>query len=181
MHAANSTSSLDPAFRQQVATALGKIPSGLFILTAEHEERRMGMLTGFVQQVCFEPPMVSVAIAKGRPIMPLISESRQFGLCQVGENQRILTRKFANAGTAALAGPADDPFLGFDLIKGNLAKLPLLAGSLAYIECELTCHMDVEGDHDLFVGTVRGGNCLNPKLKPSVHFRDDGLSYGNKP
>ncbi|MFW6058894.1 MAG: flavin reductase family protein [Phycisphaeraceae bacterium] len=162
------------AAREQISSALARIPSGLFILTAEHEERRMGMLASFVQQVCFEPAMVTVAVAKGRAIMPLISESRQFGLCQLGENDKVMMRKFA-AGVA----PNEDPFLGFELTHGQLPNLPLLAASLAYLECELTCHMDVEGDHDLFVGTIRGGAC-NPKRqkdKPHVHLRKSGFDY----
>ena len=53
--------------------------------------------------------------------------------------------------------------------------VPIFAGSMSYLECELVCHMDVEGDHDLFVGTVRhaGGE----GGKPWVHVRKDGFSY----
>ncbi len=162
------------ATREGIGEALAMIPSGLFILTAQHEERRLGMLASFVQQVCFEPPMISVAVAKGRAIMPLISESRQFGLCQLGENDRLMMRKFA-----AEVTPGEDPFLGFELIEGRMPNLPLLAGSLACLECELTCHMDVEGDHDLFVGTVRNGvNSGNgQKNKPRIHLRKTGFDY----
>ena len=164
----------EAAMRDQISDALARIPSGLFILTAQHEERRMGMLTSFVQQVCFEPPMVTVAVAKGRAIMPLISESRQFGLCQIGEGDKVMMRKFATGVT-----PNEDPFLGFELVQGQLPNLPLLTGTLAYLECELTCHMDVEGDHDLFVGTIRGGAChrKGQKIKPHVHLRTNGFDY----
>lgn len=165
---------IDTQAHADIGAALGRIPTGLFILTAEHEERRMGMLTSFVQQVCFEPPMISVAVAKGRAIMPLISESRQFGLCQLGEQDRIILRKFS----AALP-PGEDPFLGFELIPSLLPNLPLLTSSIAYLECELTCHMDVEGDHDLFVGTVRAGACLDTRRKanPHIRIRKNGFEY----
>lgn len=157
-----------------IGEALAMIPTGLFILTAEHEERRMGMLASFVQQVCFEPPMVSIAVGKGRAIMPLISESRQFGLCQLGEQDKLILRKFS-----AAPPPGEDPFLGFELIEGKLANLPLLANCIGYLECELTCHMDVEGDHDLFVGTVRNGACdtKRRKSKPQVRLRKNGFDY----
>ena len=164
----------DANARQGIGEALARIPSGLFILTAQHEERRLGMLTSFVQQVCFEPPMVSVAVAKGRAIMPLISESRQFGLCQLGEQDKVMIRKFSTGVT-----PGEDPFLGFELVEGQLHNLPLLAAAMAHLECELTCHMDVEGDHDLFIGTVRGGarNGKRQKSKPHVHIRENGFDY----
>lgn len=133
----------------EVLDALAFLPSGLFVLTAQHEDRRAGMLVHWVQRVCVEPAMVSVAVAKGKAIMPLISESRKFALCQLGEADRLMKRKFAQD-----SDPSDDPFLGFELRPSVLGNVPIMTGSLAYFECELSCHMDVEGDHDLFVGRV---------------------------
>lgn len=162
---------MDETQRSAMSSALGAIPSGLFILTAAHEDRRLGMLIGWVQQVCFEPAMVSISIQKGIPIMPLISESRQFGLCQLAATDRALVRKFGNQ-----ADLGDDPFLGHQLIKPAMPKLPILASSKAYLECELVCHMDVEGDHDVFVGAVRGAGFKEP-FDPMIHLREDGLTY----
>jgi flavin reductase (DIM6/NTAB) family NADH-FMN oxidoreductase RutF len=158
------------ASREGIAAALGQIPAGVYVLTAQHEDRRMGMLTSFVQQVCFEPPMICVAIAKGRPIMPLISESRRFALCQLSDEDRLIYRKFSIAPDAH-----DDPFLSFELINGKLSCLPILKQAMAYLECELACHMDVEGDHDLFIGQVRGGACNG--RKPQIHLRENGFAY----
>lgn len=161
---------MDEVAKKAVGEALAQIPSGLFILTAQHEDRRMGILTAWVQQVCFEPPMVSVSVAKGKAIMPLISESRHFGLCQVGEADKIMVRKFANEAPAG-----EDPFLGFELHGGKLARVPILANSMAYLECELVCHMDVEGDHDLFIGHTRSGGYSGGT--PKIHLRSDGFTY----
>ena len=161
---------MDEALTKAVSAALGAIPSGLYILTAQHEDRRQGILTSWIQQVCFEPPMVCVAIAKGRPIMPLISESRQFALCQLAEDEKIMQRKFA-----ASPDQDEDPFLGFELLSGQLPNLPILANAMAYLECEVACHMDVEGDHDLFVGHVRGG--ARGDDKPRVRLRTNGFQY----
>jgi len=154
----------------EVSKALGRIPSGLFVLTARHEDRRMGILASLVQQVCFNPPMVCVAIAKGRPIMPLISESRRFAVCQMAKGDKILMRKFA-----APVVQGDDPFLGFELLPRTTLNLPVLAGAMAFLECEVTCHIDVDGDHDLFIGSVRNGGAKDGD--PFVHLRDDGLKY----
>lgn len=169
MRAGNTHQGMDEATRRSVGQALGHIPSGLFILTAQHEDRRQGMLTSFVQQVCFEPAMVSVAVAKGRAIMPLISESRRFGLCQLSDQNKLMLRRFASGKTS------EDPFLGLDLNESRLGHLPLLAGTLSHLECELACHMDVEGDHDLFVGIIRHGKCNGGN--PHVHLREDGFNY----
>lgn len=154
-----------------IGAALGRIPSGLFILTARHEERAGGMLASWVQQVCFEPPMIIAAIAKGRPILPLISDSRRFGLCQIPEDDRLLTRKFASS-----IPDGEDPFLSMEMIAPNAGdSAPLLANALAYLDCEVVCHMDVEGDHDLFVGKVHRGAYLDGK--PQIRLRTDGFKY----
>jgi len=161
---------LDDAVLEKIGKALGQIPSGLFIMTASHDDRRTGMLASWVQQVCFKPPMVSVAVAKGRPIMPLLSESRQFGLCQLPVDDRLYLRKFAKG-----VDLSEDPFLSYDLIEDTVLGVPLLSGCAAYLECELTCHMDVEGDHDIFIGKVHAGDIQQGD--PMVHLRDSGLSY----
>lgn len=161
---------MDETHKQRIGAALGRIPSGLFVLTAQHEDRRTGMLASWVQQVCFEPPMVSVAVAKGRAIMPLISESRKFGLCQLQDKEKVILRKFA-----AGIEQGEDPFLGFELVHDGPVGVPLLAHVVSWVACELTCHMDVEGDHDLFVGTVRAGDFVGGQ--PHIHLRESGFKY----
>ncbi len=153
-----------------MGVALGRIPTGLFVLTAAHEENRMGMLVSWVQQVCFEPAMVTVAVAKGEPIMPLISESRCFGLCQLGEDDRMLRRKFQ-----AESRVGEDAFLGHDLAPSKIGGVPLLKTAMTRLECQLSCHMDVEGDHDLFVGLIKAGDGL--QADPVIRLRDDGFAY----
>ena len=157
--------------KRGIAQPLGKVPSGLFILTARHEDKTAGMLASWVQQVCFAPPMVSVAIAKGRSIMPLISGSRKFGLCQLRKSEKVIHRKFSSHGTDL----SEDPFLGFEMASDTALSLPILAQCLSYLECVVACHIDVEGDHDLFVGQVMAGRYNQGK--PWIHVRDDGFVY----
>ena len=156
--------------RADISAALARVPQGVFILTARHEDRRMGMVASWVQQAGLEPPMVSVAVAKGRQVMPLISESRHFGLCQVSAGDKMLVRHFSQP-----LVPGEDPFMGLGLLPPLVPGLPILADSLCYLECEVTCHMDVEGDHDIFVGAVRAGHYL--KGEPMLHPRESGLKY----
>ena len=120
------TRQTDDPSKDSIGEALGRIPSGLFVLTARHEDRRMGMLCSWVQQVCFEPAMVMVAIAKGRPIMPLISESHRFGLCQLAKSDKLLLRKFAGK-----LEPNEDPFLGLDILDNGPQSPPLLANTMS--------------------------------------------------
>ncbi len=156
--------------KESIGIALGRIPAGIFILTARYEDRSMGMLCSWVQQVCFEPAMISVAVAKARPIMPLLSEARCFGLCQLPQDEKIIIRKFASG-----VDPSEDPFLGFEMVHDTVLGVPILAQSMSYLECEVSCHMDVDGDHDLFVGKVKAGAFREGE--PWVHLRDNGFKY----
>ena len=146
-----------------IAEALKRIPSGQFVLTASHEDRRSGMLINWVQQTSSKPPMIMVAVGKGRPVLAMISDSRQFGLCQLREEDRIITHKFTK-----LSALYDDPFLGFPMLGATATGVPILANVLAYLECQLICHMDVEGDRDLFVGRILNGQFLGGV--PRVHL-----------
>ncbi|MDX1682211.1 MAG: flavin reductase family protein, partial [Phycisphaeraceae bacterium] len=141
-----------------------------FILTAEHEDHRSGMLASWVQQTAFEPPMVSVSIGKGRPILPLIAESHKFGLCQIGKQNKTLMKKFASG-----VDPSEDPFLGFNMLPHAETTVPVLADALAYLECEVACHVDAGADHDVFIGEVKAGDYLEGE--PDVRLRENGFNY----
>ena len=63
---------------RQLASALGRIPSGLFILTARRGAAETGMLASWVQQCAFEPPHLSLAVKRGRPVLDWLTEGTTF-------------------------------------------------------------------------------------------------------
>ncbi len=161
---------MDEQQQEAVGQAIGRIPSGLFILTSRDDARQTGMPASWVQQVSFEPPMVSVAIARGRPVLALVNSSHRFGLCQIPTGDKVLMRRFASG-----VGIDDDPFLGLSMVKPTVLDVPILAEALAYLECEVAHHMDVGADHDLFVGRVVGGAYHDGE--PQIHTRKNGFKY----
>ena len=44
-----------------IASVLGRLPSGLFILTARRGADETGMLASWIMQAGFDPPMITVA------------------------------------------------------------------------------------------------------------------------
>ena len=54
--------------KQTIGKALGRVPSGVYILTTHHEGQPLAMMASWVQQASFEPPTVGVAVAKDRPL-----------------------------------------------------------------------------------------------------------------
>lgn len=167
-HAGDVT--LDKQSRLAIGEALGRIPQGLFILTAEFEGRVLGMMVSWVQQVSFEPPMVLVALRKGREIVPLIHDSHRFALNQIARQDRLTRRKFSDTKIA------DEERLQTMEIVRKTTGSPVLARSLAFMDCELIRHIDIDGDHDLYVGLIRDGGILHAG-EVDVRLRTDGFAY----
>ena len=81
--------------KQTVGKALGRIPSGVFVLTVSHGDQRDAMLASWVMQAGFEPPAVSISVAKGRPIVDLIKAGKLLGLSVLPEGDTKLMKRYA--------------------------------------------------------------------------------------
>lgn len=134
-----------------IASALAEIPSGLFVLTARHDESRTGVLVNWVQQCSHDPPMVIVVLRKGHPVEPLIRDSRVFALCQLDASDLLLRRKFDG-----IPDHGEDLFMSVPTTTGPLGS-PVLERARAWVECELSRHVDLECDYEVYVGLVRAG------------------------
>src|SRR6476646_2144 len=75
-------------------TLLGRIPSGIYILTARHAEQETGMLASWVMQAGFDPPMVSVAVRQGRYVGQWLTAGSPFVLNVVAQGQKSLLSHF---------------------------------------------------------------------------------------
>ncbi len=150
--------------------ALGRIPSGLFIVTCRTAAGRGGLLASWVQQAGFEPPMVSVAVRADRPMAGVLAGSGRFVLCQIATESKRLLKAFARPGAAG-----DDPFEGLPLAL-EAEGGPVLADAMSYLEAVVTGHLD-GGDHRIFLAEVVAGGLIHPEATPMVHLRKNGLNY----
>src|SRR5579872_4482658 len=75
-------------------SAIGRIPSGIFILTCHGPVNEIATLVIWVQQCSFEPPMVSVAIRKGRDIVDQLKDGASFALNILADGQKELLAHF---------------------------------------------------------------------------------------
>jgi flavin reductase (DIM6/NTAB) family NADH-FMN oxidoreductase RutF len=153
-----------------IGKALGRIPSGVFILTIRHGGRDEAMMASWVQQAGFAPPSVSVALQKERPIRQTLLAARRFALAVLPQDDTSLMKKYARG-----VPPGHDPFEGIDVLTtpGGI-KVP--AGALAYLECELMKACDFGGDHEIHVARVTAGQVLR-EGKSFTHQRGSGLHY----
>jgi flavin reductase (DIM6/NTAB) family NADH-FMN oxidoreductase RutF len=158
----SDTNSFDPV--------LGRIPSGIFILTVGKGERATGMLSSWVMQAGFEPPMVSVAVRLRRYVCDWITEGQPFVLNLVGERQIGLMKHFAKG-----FEPGQPAFEGLAL-SDDARGVPILRDAIGHLECEPVRHTD-SGDHRIFVAKVVGGELRQADIAPNVHIRRSGAKY----
>src|SRR5262245_41503061 len=78
----------------ELSRVLGQIPSGVSILTARAGKQSTGMLASWVQQAGFEPPTITVAVKKGRPIESIMATSGHFVLNLLSEDRSQMFKHF---------------------------------------------------------------------------------------
>jgi len=141
-----------------VGKALGRIPSGVFIMSTGQNEQAIAMMASWVQQCSFTPPMVSVAVAREREIAKAVRESKSFTLHVLGEHDHAMMKKYARG-----------------IVHGQ-AALDGLDQALATLDCRLTHVCEFGGDHDLFIAEVTAGKLLR-EGKSFLHLRGNGFHY----
>jgi flavin reductase (DIM6/NTAB) family NADH-FMN oxidoreductase RutF len=131
----------------EIVKALALLPTVRIIMTSAFEQGRAGVLVHWAMQCAASPLFICVAVLKGNRISPIIRDSRCFALCLVDGKSKLLLRKFDDD------SPEGDQFDSFGL-KGLKTGSPILACSIAAIDCEVVRHFDLEADHELYIGQV---------------------------
>ena len=156
--------------QKDLAAALGRIPSGLFVLTVRHGDAETGVLTSWVQQCSFAPPQLSIALKRGREVGAWLTDGAAFLLNVLDDTQTDMIAHFGRG--FALNEPA---FTDLAVERPDPDGAPVLSEALAYLDCRVAGRC-AAGDHDLIVATVVGGKVLNPG-QPMVHVRKSGMHY----
>ena len=163
----------DPNQRDAIGAVLGRIPSGLYILTAQSADgRETGILASWVQQASFDPPAVTVAVNRKRYLNDWLRAAPTVVLNLIGESQKQFLSAFGRG--FAEGEPA---FNGVNLSRSP-GGLPVLTDALAWLEGTAGEPIDA-GDHLLYVVRItaagRGPNL--DAVEPWVHLRRNGFGY----
>src|SRR4051794_895377 len=159
--------------QKSLGAALGRTPSGLFVISAaDAAGRETAMLASWVQQASFSPPMVTVALNRKRYLNDWLAETPRLAISILGETQRDLLKHFA-----AGFGPDEPAFEGVD-VERTATGLPVLARALGHLEGEVRSQLAC-GDHAVYVVELTGGNLTESMAqeKPMVHVRKSGFHY----
>jgi flavin reductase (DIM6/NTAB) family NADH-FMN oxidoreductase RutF len=150
--------------------ALGRVTSGLYIVTTGVGAEATGFLGSWVMQAGFDPPAVTVAVGHERAALAVLRECGHFCLSVLSPSSRRYIKHFAR---------------GFDRGEDAFRGLaPALAASgvpyLPDAHAWLACRVLGEGrwsDHVIVCGEVLEGGCAGLDEEPAVHIRKTGLSY----
>ncbi|MFE2556369.1 flavin reductase family protein [Streptomyces sp. NPDC059352] len=129
---------------------MSRFATGVVVLTVGGT-RPHGMTANAFTSVSLDPPSVLCCVAHNAVMHDAITGAGAFGVSIMDAEQEELARFFADKKRPL--GPAQ--FEAVDWAPGPVTGSPLLAGALAWLECEVTEGYGV-GDHSVFLGGVVG-------------------------
>ncbi|HBB31139.1 MAG TPA: flavin oxidoreductase [Cyanobacteria bacterium UBA8803] len=166
--------SRQPVSDSQVARteqAVGRLIGSLCIITAKQGEVTSAMLADWIAQATFNPPGLTIAVAKERAIESLMHPGDKFVVNILEEGNHLgLMKHFLKP-----FGPGEDRFAGVTTQEAENG-CPLLTDALAYVECTVENRMEC-GDHWLVYGVVTNGKVLKADGVTAVHHRKSGTHY----
>ena len=156
-----------------VEQAVGRVVGSLCVITAKQGEVKSAMLASWVSQATFNPPGLTVAVAKDRAIESLMYSGGQFVLNILADGNYLgLMKHFLKP-----FEPAEDRFAGVDIQQTADNGSPILSDALAYLECSVSSRMEC-GDHWLVYSIVDNGKLLQQTdVVTAVHHRKSGNHY----
>ncbi|WP_110472507.1 flavin reductase family protein [Williamsia limnetica] len=154
---------------EELRAVMGNFVSGIVVVSAMSSQGPVGFTCQSFSSLSLEPALVSFSPARTSSTWPQIRGLRSFCVNVLAAEQEALSNQFAKSGTDKFAGVQWRP---------ATTGAPMLAGSLAWIVCELWAEYD-GGDHTMVVGKVvemeaaQGGSAL------TFHRGRYGVTAGN--
>ena len=140
---------------------MGRLAGGVTVVTARDGE---GVPRGFtataVCSVSLSPPLVLVCVANGSQTLSAIRDTGSYALNFLSSDGARHSDRFAVSG--------EGKFDSVDWVPAPSGS-PLLAGAVAWVECETQRAVEA-GDHTIFIGRVVDGRVERAEVGPLVHY-----------
>lgn len=151
-----------------VEQAVGRIVGSLCVLTLKRGEISTAMLASWVSQATFNPPGLSISVAKDRAVESYLYEGDRFVLNILEQGKQLrksFMKKFA---------PGEDRFKDVNVDPTDHGFI--LNDGLAYLECRVAQRMEC-GDHWLIYATVENGKLMQSNGLTAIHHRKTASNY----
>ncbi|MEU6482439.1 flavin reductase family protein [Streptomyces sp. NPDC046887] len=156
---------------EEFRAAMSRLTGGVVLVTAHDPDEGprgedIGMTATAFLSVSLDPPLVLVSLRNGSRMDDLLAEQPLWGVSVLSEAQRQVAGRFS------MKGRVSDRLLFADVPhgRGPASGAPLLAGSLATLECR-THERVAAGDHTLVIGRVLATELPAPEARPLTYFR----------
>jgi len=150
--------------------ALGRIIGSLCVITSQQGEIKGSMVASWVSQATFNPPGVTISVAKERAIESMLHKGSIFVVNVLPDGQHLgLMKHFLKP-----FAPGEDRFEGVETEMSEHGA-PILKQALSYIECQVEDRMEC-GDHWLVYGIAKQGKVLQEGMT-AIHHRKSGNYY----
>ena len=158
--------------KEKIGPAIGRLASGVYIVTVDVAGKKDGMLATWITQAGFEPPSLVVSVNKQRDILKAMNVGDRFTINVLSNRNMDIFKAFAKPHN-------DEKFAGLalkDSPEGSSNAGPVFAEAVSYLDLKVQSVTEV-GDHVLVVGEVIDGELLNGQDEPMTHLRKDGFKY----
>jgi flavin reductase (DIM6/NTAB) family NADH-FMN oxidoreductase RutF len=154
------TAALDAEVFRKV---MSNFATGVTVVTTHVDGRLHGFTANAVTSVSLDPLLFLVCVDKKANAHGELSKAKHFGVNVLGIDQQHVSNTFAKS-----ALPEEGTLRGMSYRMGDTG-VPLLTGSIAWLECEV--HELLEGgDHTIVIGRAVGG-CVDSDAPPLIFFR----------
>jgi flavin reductase (DIM6/NTAB) family NADH-FMN oxidoreductase RutF len=152
---------------------LKTMPSGLYLVGSRAGQRANLMAANWVSQVAVSPKLVGTGVEVGACTHELIKAGGAFSVCLLSRDDRAVVRKFVKPAT----WDGDAATLNGLAVHEALTGAPILASSVAWLDCELRQEVAC-GSHTWFVGEVVDCGFSGQEGAEILRVEDTRMSYG---
>ena len=141
---------------------LGSFASGVTVVTSQDPETDtlVGVTVTAFSSVSMDPPLVMFCLNTRSTSLAAIKANGHFAVNFLAQDQVALSNRFASKDLDKWSDVA---------YQSGLAKIPVLDGVAAHLECKITQAVDA-GDHVIFIGQVEATN-VDDNAQPLLYFR----------
>jgi 4-nitrophenol 2-monooxygenase / 4-nitrocatechol 4-monooxygenase, reductase component len=132
---------------------IGCFPTGVTIITMEHEGEVRGMTANAITSVSLDPLLLLICVDKRTITHRFLEQASAFAVNILAEDQEHVSRALASR-------DSDDArrLMGHPYHPGQNGA-PILDDCVAYLECRIT-EVFPGGDHSIFIGEVVWGEVM---------------------
>ncbi|MFN8373480.1 MAG: flavin reductase family protein, partial [Anaerolineae bacterium] len=140
--------------------------SGVTVVTAAHEDKRVGVTVSSFTSVSLTPPLILVCLYKNTEATKTILDAGHFAVSILGEGQSEVSEQFA--GHAKSLPENVDRFYNI-AVSSQVTGSPILDDAVGWFDCRIQA-VHEGGTHWIVIGEVLAAGRRDENAQPLVYF-----------